>query len=120
MSVVIEPVSVIVKNLGLENGGNAHAFFTERCKNYMDQFTPRLDGHLRGETGSVDVQADKIIYELPYASYQYYGEREDGSHKVKNYTTPGTGPYWDRRMVSAYMKTITDEVEEYIRKYGRL
>lgn len=120
MSVTLKPVSVITANLGLEDGGKAHAYFTERCKAYMDRFTPRLDGHLRGETGSVDVQADSITYELDYASYQYYGQREDGSHKVVNYTTLGTGPYWDRRMVSANMDDIIEEVEEYIRKHGRV
>ena len=29
-----------------------------------------------------------------YAGYQYFGIRADGTHKVRNYTTPGTGKLW--------------------------
>lgn len=28
---------------------------------------------------------------LPYAAYQEFGQRKDGSHKVVNYSKPGTG-----------------------------
>ena len=43
-----------------------------------------------------------------------YGMRDDGSRVVKNYTTPGTGPYWDKRMVSAEMQDVVKEVQEYV------
>lgn len=32
-----------------------------------------------------------VVYEKPYAAYQERGERYDGTHKVKRYTTPNTG-----------------------------
>ena len=32
----------------------------------------------------------------------------------ENYTTPGTGPYWDKRMVSAEMQDVVKEVQDYI------
>lgn len=34
--------------------------------------------------GRISVQAG---YNTPYAAYQHEGQRKDGSHKVKNYTT---------------------------------
>jgi len=32
-----------------------------------------------------------IHWSVPYAEYQNRGSRRDGSHRVRNYTTPGTG-----------------------------
>ena len=72
----------------------------------MDKYVPQRDGNLRT---IVDIQADSITYEQEYAKYQYKGMREDGSRPVRNYTTPGTGPYWDKRMVSAEMQDVVKE-----------
>jgi len=33
---------------------------------------------------------------LDYARYQEFGQRADGSHVVRNYTTPGTGAHYLR------------------------
>ena len=41
--------------------------------------------------------------------------REDGSRPVRNYTTPGTGPYWDKRMVSVDMPDIVKRIQD---KFG--
>ena len=77
-----------------------------------DTFTPPFGGG----TWLVDIQADSITYESDYAKYQYKGMREDGSRVVKNYTTPGTGPYWDKRMVSAEIDDVVKEVQDYARR----
>ena len=79
----------------------------------MNKFVPKDNGDLRGE---VELTPNSITYTQQYAKYQYHGMREDGSHIVRNYTTPGTGPYWDKRMVSADMPKIIKEIEELIRK----
>jgi hypothetical protein len=68
----------------------------------MDKYVPKDEGTLR----LYKIEGNKIIYDQPYARYQYYGVREDGTHRVQNYTTPGTGPYWDERMKSADMSDI--------------
>ncbi len=53
-------------------------------------------GNLR-ESGKV-VRGDNgvmyLVYDAVYALYQWYGVRADGTHKVHNYTTPGTGKQW--------------------------
>ena len=77
----------------------------------MDKYVPMDVGNLRT---IVDIQANSITYESPYARYQYYGIREDGTHKVRHYTTPGTGPYWDKRMWSAEGQNVVNEVQNYI------
>lgn len=111
MPVQIKPTSQIKAKLGLEPNGRVQKFFTNTCYKHMDKYVPMRDGNLRT---IVDIQDDSITYESPYAKYQYYGEREDGSHKVENYTTPGTGTYWDKRMKSAEMQDVVKEVQDYI------
>lgn len=119
MAVELQPDSVIKAKLGINAGGAIHAFFTNECYKAMDQFVPRSAGSDGGSLReTVTVGVDKITYEVPYASYQYHGMREDGTHVVKHYTTPGTGPYWDKRMWSVKKKQVLKAVEDEIRRRG--
>ena len=111
MPVKLKPTSRIKARLGIQPDGRVQKFFTNTCYKHMDKYVPMREGNLRT---AVDVKSDSITYESPYARYQYYGMREDGSHVVNNYTTPGTGTYWDRRMVSAEMQDVVKEVQDYI------
>ena len=111
MPVRLKPTSEIKARLGIEPNGRVQKFFTNTCYKHMDKYVPKDDGNLRT---IVDIESNSITYEQPYARYQYYGMREDGTHVVKNYTTPGTGPYWDKRMVSAEMQDVVKEVQKYI------
>lgn len=111
MPVKLNPTSQIKARLGIEPNGRVQKFFTNTCYKHMDKYVPKDEGNLRT---IVDIENDSITYEMPYAKYQYYGMREDGSHVVKNYTTPGTGTYWDKRMVSAEMQDVVKEVQDYI------
>ncbi len=111
MPVKLQPTSVIKARLGIEPNGRVQKFFTNTCYKHMDKYVPMDEGNLRT---NVSIDSDTITYESPYARYQYYGVRKDGTHKVQNYTTPGTGPYWDKRMASAEMQNIVKEVQDYI------
>lgn len=111
MPVKLKPTSQIKARLGIQPNGRVQKFFTNTCYKHMDKYVPMRDGNLRT---IVDIQSDSITYESPYAQYQYKGMREDGSRPVRNYTTPGTGPYWDRRMVSAEMQDVVKEVQDYV------
>lgn len=110
-SVKFKPISTIKARLGIQPNGRMQKFFTNTCYKHMDKYVPMDEGNLRT---IVDIQSNSITYEMPYARYQYYGVREDGTHKVKNYTTPGTGPYWDKRMWSADKDKIIKEVQDEI------
>ena len=111
MPVKFKPVAQIKAELGLEPNGRVQKFFTNTCYKHMDKYVPMDLGNLRTV---VDIQDDSITYESPYARYQYYGEREDGSHKVQNYSTPGTGSFWNKRMISAEIDDVIKEVQEYM------
>ena len=114
MSVKLQPTSVIKARLGIEPNGDVQRFFQDTCYKKMDKYIPKDLGNLRTIVDLSDL--NYIIYESPYARYQYYGVREDGTHQVHNYTTPGTGPYWDKRMWSAEGQNIIMQVQEYIRR----
>lgn len=79
----LKPVGEIKANLGIEPNGRTQKFFTETCYKHMDKYVPQNLGDLRT---IVDIQADSITYESPYAHAQYIGI-VNGS-PVKNYTTP--------------------------------
>lgn len=121
MRLELKPISVIKANLGIQPNGPAHSYFTARCDAYMDKFIPYDPGHggdhLRENK---DIGTNYIKYNMPYARYQYFGVREDGTHRInpENYTTPGTGPYWDKEMWSVHKEDIINEMIEYIKTYG--
>lgn len=116
MPVKMQPTSVIKARLGIEPNGRVQKFFTNTCYKHMDKYVPKDEGNLRT---IVDIENNSITYEMPYAKYQYYGIRKDGSHVVRNYTTPGTGTYWDKRMVSAEMQDVVKEVQDYVNRGGK-
>jgi len=86
-------------------------FFTDTCYKHMDKYIPKDTGNLRN---NVDKGEDYITYESPYAHAQYIGEIHGSP--VRNYTTPGTGPYWDKRMVSAEINDVIEEVQKYVNR----
>ena len=58
----------------------------------------RESGHVvQGENGNMF-----IVWDTVYALYQWFGIRADGTHKVHNYTTPGTGKQWVEKAREQY------------------
>jgi hypothetical protein len=104
----MKPISTIKANLGIDVGGKVQRFFTDTCYRYMDKYVPKDTGALRT---IVNKGADYITYESLYAHAQYIGFTKG---VVRNYTTPGTGSYWDKRMWSAEKEKVIEEVQRYV------
>lgn len=111
MAVRINSLDTIKRRLNINENGKVQAFLTNTCYKHMDKYVPKDKGNLRE---IVAIRTSSITYESPYASYQYYGQRQDGSHKVKVWTTAGTGPRWDNRMISAEINQVVNEVQRYM------
>ena len=79
---MLKPVSEIKINLGIEPNGKVQRFFTDTCYRHMDKYVPMDNNILRRV---VDIKADSITYESPYAHAQYVGYT---TGPVRNYTTP--------------------------------
>ena len=59
----------------------------------MNQYVPRREGDLQ-TSGHVASNKEQLIWDTPYASSQYRGGNTKAT--FRHYTTPGTGPYWDK------------------------
>lgn len=110
----LNPISTIKLRLGINEGGRIQRFFTDTCDRYMNDFIPLADtGNLRNIKSK---GVNYITYESPYAHAQYIGVVHGSP--VRNYTTPGTGPYWDKRMWSAKGQQVISEVQKELNKHG--
>lgn len=115
MAIKLKPVSTIIADFGLEDKGEAHKYFAGRCRARMnDKYVPE-DTKTLIDTSYVDGDCN-IVYNQQYAGYQYYGQRKDGSHKVVNYSKPGTGPYWDKAMLSAESGNLVQDMADYFKE----
>lgn len=116
MPLILKPTSTIIANLGVEENGPVHKFFTNSCYNRMDKYVP-----YSGDTGRLHLRenvaftTDSIIYKMPYAHAQYVGYT---TGPVVNYTTPGTCSYWDKQMWSAEGDEVIKETQKYMNLYG--
>lgn len=122
MAVQFQPHTVIKKNLGLQPGGPIHKFFTNTCYLHMDRYVPFDSGDLASIV-SMSVDGKYIIYEVPYASYQYYGERKDGTHKINENNRnrsmhPDATSFWVEKMATAEMDDIVKEVQNEMKRRG--
>lgn len=106
---MLRPISEIKANLGIEPNGRVQKFFTNNCYRHTDKYVPKDTGNLRE---NVDLKPDSITYQSLYAEVQYKGIVH--GTPVKHYTTPGTGPYWDKRMVSAEIGQVVKETQDYV------
>lgn len=89
---MLKPISEIKLDLGLEPNGKVQKFFTNTCYNHMDKYVPRETGALRD---NVDLQADSITYQSPYAHYMYIGHQYVMANGKSAYYTPEYG-YWSK------------------------
>lgn len=76
----------------------ASIFLRLTCDNVVDEATPKTPKKLgnlsRDVLKSVTGLHGEIEWRKGYAEYQERGKRKDGSHKIRHYTTPGTGPHY--------------------------
>ena len=140
MPIKMKPTSQIIANLGIQDGGPVHAFFTATCAKAMDKYVPYNNGTL----SLYNIEDNRfIIYNQPYAHYMYEGQvmgpnipiYEDGvitgffskKGEKKHYTGKQidysksiarghkyAGPHWDKRMWTAEKDEIIKQVQNKI------
>lgn len=78
-----------------------------------EPITPKRDGPLAGSTRKrVNGRRGSVSWNRVYAGYQEFGQRRDGTHKVKKYTTPGTGKKFAEKGVLANLAQIDKHMEK--------
>lgn len=103
----------IIDKYGIQENGSSQLFLANTCFKRMTKYVPKDTGTLRS---TVTVRPGSVTYEVPYAHAQYVGRVGKTRAKVKEYTTPRTGTYWDRKMKSAEGHLVAREVEAYMKK----
>lgn len=67
--------------------------------------TPKDKGNLSRDILKQVLGLHAVIdWRKVYAQYQERGKREDGTHVIKNYTTPGTGPHFAENAINEAIK----------------
>lgn len=133
MQVELKPTSEIKARLGIQPNGPVQRYFQNACYRYMDKYVPYRRGNLRKNVDLSD--PNYIVYQSPYAHYMYEGKTmvdaetgsawaRRGTRKVYDggditYHTAGTGPHWDKRMVSAEMNDLVNEVQDFVMRGGK-
>lgn len=79
---------------------------------------PPNGGSLRASITKQMVSPTKGVMEwnVPYAQYQERGMRADGSHVVRNYTTPGTHAHFAEESV----KKVVEKIPQYLKAGGMI
>ena len=107
-------VEGIKADLGIEPNGRAQKFLVDTCANHMDKYVPMRTGAL---SGTIIKTNHSVIYDVPYAAYQYFGKSKTG--KDLDYSKEKhayAGPYWDKRMATAELPIVISEVQQKILK----
>ena len=120
MPVQMKTVNNIEARLGLDKDGRVQKYFTNACAKHMDKYVPMDSGNL---ADYYIESPDKIVYHQPYARYQYYGVRQDGSHKIDPNNRdrskhPLATSYWDKVMWSAEKQDVIKETQKYFEHGG--
>lgn len=100
---------MIKVDLGIQNGGPVHAFFTAECAKAMDKYVPFYNGDLAGTViqggqPTSNVTVDTITYDQPYALYQYFGKKMVMSNGKSAFYSPDYG-FWSKK---GEKKTLTN------------
>lgn len=99
-----------VQKQNIENALGAMA----RAVVYRARMTVPYKTGALSQSGRVDETSGlsrTVRFALPYAGYQERGMRLDGSHVVRNYTTPGTGR---RYLQTAAETTVKEGIKKYL------
>lgn len=71
-SIHLDSINTVIHNLGLEEGGDVQHFFTNEVWRLSDEYVPMDEGTLKNNS-SMSLDGTQIIYNSPYARYQWYG-----------------------------------------------
>jgi hypothetical protein len=89
---ILEIPAVPLEEGTLKGSGSVHVNgkFVEKSASVGGNPTPNTD-QIMSEIKLRDTMSALVGFNTPYAAYQHEEERQDGTHKVTNYTHSGSG-----------------------------
>ena len=109
MPVTIQHNEEYIRQLTTQRISLANRLIIEDIHRTSLHNTPMLSSQLRRnvtKTVVPETYTGTIIWRQCYAAYQERGMRADGTHVVKNYTTPGTGKDFAKNAVNETLKHV--------------
>lgn len=113
-------VQKILDKRGIGKDKRLRKYLASRVRLRCMPYTPRAQGTL-SNTSQTTKDGDAVVWNQPYAHYQYYGEVMAG-RAPKHYTgkalqhhgAPMRGPNWDKRMMAEHREDVEKDVAAYI------
>ena len=109
VTVKLPEAGAMMKKLGLDQRGEVQRVIAEEALGLCDSIVPFRSGMLK-QSGHVENNGECIVWNQPYARYQYYGMlMVDPQYKKGAMFNPDYG-FWSRPGVQ---KELTDKPLEY-------
>lgn len=140
----MNPVHQILKDKGLDAGGDAQKFHTANVLRRIKRYMPFVSGMTYKVTvAQTDISRPYIITDTPYAKYLFYGKvmvdpklriagfmTPEGRRSRKNVPkvrtnrdlqynktkNPNAGPRWDRALSAAEGKAMAADLQRYLNR----
>lgn len=113
-------VQKIINQKGLGNDKKLRKYLANRVRLRCMPYTPRQQGTL-SSTSHITSAGDAVVWNLPYAHYQYHGEVMAGrapkhytGKKIRHHGAPMRGPYWDKRMMADHAADVEKDIAAYL------
>lgn len=140
----MNPVHQIIKDKGLDPGGDAQKFHTANVLKRIKRYMPFVSGMTYKVTvAQTDISKPYIITDTPYAKYLFYGKvMIDPKLRIAGFMTPegwrsrkgcvkvltdrdlqynrkknpNAGPRWDRALSAAEGKAMAADLQRYLNR----
>lgn len=140
----MNPVHQIIKDKGLDTGGDAQKFHTANVLKRIKRYMPFVSGMTYKVTvAQTDINKPEIVTDTPYAKYLFYGKvmidpklgiagfmtpegwrSRKGCVKVRTgrdlqYTrtkNPQAGPRWDRALSANEGRAMAADLQRYLNR----
>lgn len=144
----MKPVKQIMARLGIDARGDVQRFHTANVKRRIQKYMPyRTGATIKLMIAQSPVNEPFLHVNVPYARMLYYGKvMVDPETGMAGFLTPNgwrsrrgvakvassrdlqydktrnprAGPFWDRRLTAAEGRQMAAELQDYVRRRGRL
>ena len=125
---VMNPVSQIIRDKGMNASGDAQRFHTQNVLRRIQKYMPyRTGATIKLTIAQTDIHKPEIVTDTPYARYLFYGYAMEGkapkrvTDRPLTYTktkNPNAGPRWDRALSVAEGAAMAADLERYMKRRG--
>lgn len=101
----------ILRSRGLGASTSARRHLAVTVARMSDKYVPFAQGDLK--KAQIDSEGRAILYNRPYANYQYEGRSKSGA-PLDHHGKPMRGPHWDKRMMADHGDKVIDDLAKFV------